>query len=155
MSGYLEGYGEADARRSRRWKLFLGVPLLLALAGTILWFAWLRNFQERRQTDRFFAALRAGNYDAAYRLFGCSPETPCRDYAYAKFIEDWGPKSPRAGLPGMTEIDHQSCDAGYILNLRFGQDDRVDLFVDRDKHLLGYAPFPICDGNRYLREVSK
>ncbi|MCC7155385.1 MAG: hypothetical protein IT161_12485 [Bryobacterales bacterium] len=144
MSDFLEGYGVADARRGRIIKRLILSVLGATAIGIILYFQF-RNFGEERQASRFLSLLKKQDYQAAYRLWGCTPETPCRDYAYEKFLEDWGPKSPHADLSNLKVERTRSCDGGIIQILDFGKGDKVNLYVQRKDHVIGFAPWEFCN----------
>ena len=90
MSGYLDNFGVSEARHERKVKRVLLVALALALGGFGA-YVFLHDFQERRQVSRFIDYVREGRYEDAYRLWGCDPAKPCRDYNMQRFLEDWGP----------------------------------------------------------------
>ena len=95
MAGYLEEYAVRDARRARTVRyVLLGIPLLVILS-LVLYFQ-LRNLRQDRLAESFLDTLRARDYQAAYRIWGCTPETPCRDYSFETFLKDWGPQSAYA-----------------------------------------------------------
>lgn len=144
MSDFLEGYGVADARRGRMIKRILLSVIGLAILGTALYFQF-RNFREESQARLFFSLLKKQDYQAAYRLWGCTPETPCRDYAFDRFLEDWGPKSPHADLSNLKVEKTRSCDAGIIQILDFGKGEKVNLYVERKDRIIGFAPWEYCN----------
>src|SRR5947209_2022439 len=98
MSSYLEAYGEGEAQRARRVRLVkrgsIILLLLLILAG--LAYAVFKNYPEEQRVKMFLETLRKQDYQTAYRMWGCTEATPCRDYSFQKFLDDWGPKSPHA-----------------------------------------------------------
>lgn len=144
MSEFLEGYGVADARRGRIIKRIVLSIVGLAILTTILYFQF-RNFREEHQASLFFSDLKKGDYQSAYRLWGCTPESPCRDYAFDKFMEDWGPKSPHADLSAMKVEKTRSCDAGIIQIVDFGKGDKVNLYIQRKDRVIGFAPWEFCN----------
>ncbi len=86
---------EYDPSRERRKALLaLGaVVLVAALAATGYRF---RNWPEERVVDRFFAALQAKDYEAAYGIWLADADWKqhgdrYKDYLYADFYRDWGP----------------------------------------------------------------
>jgi len=147
MASFLEEYGEKEARRERliRSILRLSAALLVAaLAVALLYRFYLRDYREKRQLETFYELLRKQDYPAAYRLWGCSVETPCPQYGYEKFLEDWGPQSPHGDIAAARVTDTRSCEDGVIQTLRFRPDDEVWLWVDRSSRTIGYAPWPVC-----------
>lgn len=143
MAGYLEGYGVDDVRRSRLfWRLILSLVLLLII-GCALYFG-LRSYPAKRKVNVFVEDLRKKDYRAAYDLWGCTPTSPCKDYTFQKFMEDWGPqaiKNPGAATIAKTRY----CGPGVIVTLGFGAGSRdVPLWYQRSDGTLGFAPWPVC-----------
>jgi hypothetical protein len=144
VSEFLQDYGEGDAKRSRRWKIAAAAAVLIAVVGGGLYF-YFRDYREERQVAQFVVNLQSGNYDAAYAQWGCTREVECRDYAFEKFMEDWGPGSP-AAQPNMIKIGRKrSCDGGIIQTLELQPGDEVLLYVDRYEKTLGFSPWPTCN----------
>ncbi|MCL4851859.1 MAG: hypothetical protein KJZ78_10825 [Bryobacteraceae bacterium] len=161
MSGYLEAYGAGDEKRSKiiRWTAITVVAVLVI--GLFLYFGF-RNYREDRIANQFVEFLKTQDYQAAYRLWGCTPESPCPDYSIEKFMEDWGPKSPY-GSPANAEVKHPprgqgiiarirnvlgidySCEAGVIYTLDYGKGEPVLLYVTRREKTLSFAPWPVCN----------
>jgi hypothetical protein len=143
VSEFLEGYGEVDARRSRRfWRVVIGAVLLLALAGGL--YFGLRSYPAKRKVSQFVEDLRRRDYRAAYQLWGCTPTSACRDYTIEKFMEDWGPASPRAEAASMAIQRTRYCGPGVIVTLRYGRDSEASLWYERKDSTLGFAPWPTC-----------
>ncbi|MBK5291786.1 MAG: hypothetical protein JJE04_08945 [Acidobacteriia bacterium] len=145
MAGYMDGYGVADAKREKtRKRIFIALGVLL-VSGLALYFTF-RNYREEKQVALFLEHLRNKQYAQAYRLWGCTESTPCRDYRFERFLEDWGEKSPHK-QPGQAKIvKTRSCSGGIIQTLNFGKDAaEVLLFVNRNDLAIGFAPWPSCD----------
>ncbi|MBM3735465.1 MAG: hypothetical protein FJW39_06725 [Acidobacteria bacterium] len=143
MPGYLDGYGESDARREKTLKriaVAVGAVLVVGLAGYFL----LRNHREKGQVDAFLNHIRAKQFEQAYALFGCTQASPCRDYPFDKFLQDWGPQSnhPDPGTIKLAAL--KSCDGGIIQFVNWGNDE-IRLWVNRADLTLSYAPWPICN----------
>ena len=145
MAGYLDTYGVKDLRRERRTKRIIIGVVLAAVVGLALFF-FLRNFQEKRVVNRFFDALRANNHQEAYRIWGCTPENPCRDYSFEKFMEDWGPGQMygNAAAARITTVD--ACGEGVVMTIAFPNAEPFGIWVDRKTRTLGFAPWPRCPG---------
>lgn len=94
MSEFLDNYGVKDARREKRVKQILYTVLTLAVVGGGLWF-FFRNWKEESRVKEFLTLLERQDYKTAYALWGCTEATPCRDYKFERFLEDWGPKRDR------------------------------------------------------------
>ena len=143
MAGYLDNFGVSDAKREHRTK-----TILLAVLGIVVvtlggyWF--LHDYQEKRQVSRFMNLLEEKKYEDAYRLWGCDPAKPCRDYNLAKFMEDWGPKSPHPDITQAHVRRTRSCDTGIIQILQYKPGDEVFLYVDRTNRNIGFSPFDYC-----------
>lgn len=135
MSAFLEGYGEGDARRERRTKRV--VLTLLVLAATLGIAAYImRDFREIRQANRFTEFVAQKRFEDAYRLWGCDPAKPCRDYAYAKFLSDW----EKTDLAQARATD-KNCSSGLIRTYEFSADNKVHIWVDKGDRKIAFAPF--------------
>ena len=144
MSGYLEQYGAGDEKRERRrWKIVFSVLSLIVVSG-VLYFAF-RNYREEKQLTIFFDLLKQQNYKAAYEMWGCSDKNPCRDYAFERFQEDWGPKSKHVNLGAMKIVKTKSCGGGIIQIVDFGGGEEVNLWVNRKDRVIGFSPWPVCN----------
>jgi hypothetical protein len=144
MADFLDGYGVADARREKRVKTIIWSLVGIAVLSVILYYQF-RNFREERQSSLFLELLKKRDYQAAYALWGCTPETPCRDYALDKFLEDWGPKSPHADLSALKITKTRSCESGIIQILDFGKGETVNLLVQRKDKTIGFSPWEYCN----------
>lgn len=143
MAGYLESYGAADAKRGRALRRWGGGILGVALAGwCVYWYA--HDFREKRQVAQFLELLGQKRYEDAYRLWGCDPAKPCRDYNMEKFMEDWGPQSAHADAGRARVRRTRSCETGVIQILEFAPGDETALYVDREKRQIAYSPFNYC-----------
>lgn len=143
MSDYLEGYGVEDAKRERITKRIVLAALGAVVVAVILFFT-LRNYPQKKQIKAFLAYLEQQDYRNAYRLWGCAPSSPCSDYTFDKFMEDWGPKSGHA-IAAVRIARTRSCSSGVIFILNFSKSDEVDLWVDRKQRNIGFAPWPVCN----------
>lgn len=145
MAGYLDSYGATDLKRERRTKrtlLILGIALAAGLAA----FLFFRNYQEKRAVSRFFDALKAGNHAEAYRIWGCTPATPCRDYSFEKFMEDWGPQGTYANVQAARITTVDSCGTGVVMTVQYPNAEAFGIWVERDTHTLGFSPWYRCPG---------
>lgn len=146
MSGYLEGYGAGEERKIRLIKQAVGGLLALIVVAGVAYY-YLRNYKEERQARQFVSLLSDHQYKAAYALWGCTDEKPCRDYPYDRFMEDWGPKSPHADMTKVKVVQTKSCSGGIIRVLRWeGQKEDVFLWVNRSDLVLSFSPWgaPVC-----------
>lgn len=143
MTGFLDTYGQEEARRARRLKLRLGGVLAVAIAG-LLGYWYLHDYREKRQVALFLKLIAEKKYEDAYRLWGCDPARPCRDYNMQKFLEDWGPKSPYGNVAKARVRRTRSCEEGIIQILEYAPGDEVYLYVDRKERHISYSPFGYC-----------
>ena len=144
MTGYLEHYGAGDERREKRRRNVVLSILGLMVVSCALYFAF-RNYREEKQLTIFFDLLKQQNLKAAYELWGCTDSTPCRDYVFDRFQEDWGPKSKHANLGVMKVVKTKSCSSGIIQIVNFGENEDVNLWVNRKDRIIGFAPWPVCN----------
>jgi hypothetical protein len=149
MSSYLEAYGAAEQHRARVLGIVKTSSIILACAlvvGLIVW-AVFKNHSEEQRAKSFLALLDQRNYQAAYAMWGCTDSRPCPDYPFAKFQEDWGPKSEHANQTVAHIGFSQSCGSGVLIRLDYtASQEPVSLWVDRDSQVLSFAPWPECPG---------
>ena len=143
MSGFLETYGQSDARREKRLKKALLAVLVSGIASLAA-YVYFHDFREKRQVARFLGLVSQKQYEEAYRLWGCDPAQPCRDYNMEKFLEDWGPKSPYGNVAKARVRRTRSCEEGVIQILEYAPGDEVYLYVDRQNRQISYSPFGYC-----------
>ncbi|MGE5570493.1 MAG: hypothetical protein ACM3S5_15760 [Rhodospirillales bacterium] len=143
MAGFLEEYGVADARRARVFRA-ISISVLAIVLGSIILYFVLRTWPAKRQVGAFLEDLRRGDYQAAYRDWGCAKG--CADYPYEKFLEDWGPKGEFAE-PGRAAIKRaRYCKSGdVIVTVTSPKGEEIPLFYQRSNGALGFAPWPVCD----------
>ncbi len=143
MPGYLAHYGEGEEQREKiiRWTIISVV--LLAVTSGILYF-FLKNYTQENQARTFFKLLEKHDYQGAYGVWGCTEATPCRDYAFNTFMEDWGPKSSRADVSSYSIRKSRSCGSGVILTVDFGKNQQEKLWVERRDLTIGFSPWPGC-----------
>lgn len=144
MSDYLEGYGVEEERREKLKKR-IGAALLLACVLGVAAYFTFRDWSEKKQVDRFFALLRAGDYKAAYELWGCTEANPCRDYSFESFLEDWGPSGVHGNPDAFEVVKTRHCSTGIIRTLRYQGKEEIHLYVNRADRVLSFSPWPICD----------
>lgn len=148
MAGYLDTYGVSDGKRERRNRRVLMAVLAACVAGLTLFF-FFRNFSEKRAAGHFIDALRSKNYREAYRVWGCAPQTPCRDYAFERFLEDWGPAGQYADAAAANVTNVDSCGAGAVITVEFPNVPPVGIWAERNGSALGFAPWPRCPGRHW------
>ena len=143
MAGYLDQYGAGEERREKIIKISLISVAALLVVGGALFFIF-HNYREEHQVRQFFDRLASHDYKAAYALFGCTDEKPCRDYSFGKFMEDWGPNSGRNDPSNFRISRSRTCGSGVILTVDFGKSQEEKLWVERKDMVIGFSPFPGC-----------
>jgi hypothetical protein len=144
MAGYLEGYGAGEERREKTIRWIVLSAVLLAIIAIVAYYQF-RNFREEKQITTFLEYLKRQDYKAAYGMWGCTDAHPCPQYAFNKFMEDWGPGSQHANIAAAKLAKTKSCDTGIIQFLEFPGQPEVQLWVERRDKTLGFAPWPVCN----------
>jgi hypothetical protein len=152
MSGFLDAYEGQAERQYRRTLLVKRVVLwgsLTAIAASILFYAFRTHSQEQ-VVKQFLDDLRRQQYQEAYRLWGCTPDTPCKYYPPEEFTEDWGPSS-RYSNASAFQVEHVDfCNDGVVFDLAYPSMENVGLWVQRSSNVISFAPWPRCPG-RHLQ----
>jgi hypothetical protein len=143
MAGYFENYRAGEERRNRlilRGILALILLCILSVAG----YYFFRNRSESQKLETFRQLLEQKKYEEAYAFWGCTPEKPCRYYAYEKFLRDWGPESGITDWKNMKRVRKVTCTDGYGEGWKFGEgpDQTVHLWVVREDQSLSFDPWP-------------
>ena len=142
MAGYLDRYGEGHEQRAKRNKLIIIVVVAIILGGGGLYFGF-RNYRQKSRIKEFVALLQKHNYTSAYSLWGCTETKPCKDYAYNRFLSDWGPQSPNAQIASFEITKARACGSGVIVNVDFGKREER-LWVEGSEMIIGYSPWSVC-----------
>jgi hypothetical protein len=144
MGSYLQQYGAGDERRIRIIKrIVLAAAILIILAiGAYLFF---RNYPEKQVVKHFLGLVNGHQYEAAYHNWGCTPEHPCRDYDFNRFMQDWGAKvsSPWS----IASID--GCKTFVTVNVQANGAELQSLAVERGTHSMSFAPAPECQERQW------
>jgi len=151
MPSYLEAYGAGETHRSQvmhRWKIGIAIGLAALVVAGVL-YGVFRNYSQESIVNAFLTHLRNGEYQDAYRMWGCTEETPCREYAFPKFFDDWGPKSPHPSAQGAKLGVVQSCGNGVVIQVVYPTGDPVSLFVRKDNGVISFAPWLECPGRHW------
>jgi hypothetical protein len=143
MSGYLDHYGEGFEQRAKRTKLIVAIVLIALFGGGGIYIA-LRNYRQKAQVKQFVELLQKGDYNGAYRLWGCTESKPCPDYPFNKFMEDWGPKSKYAQIASFRIAKSQACGSGVIVTVDLGQNRNDQLWVETSDMTIGFSPMVEC-----------
>lgn len=140
MEGYLQTYGVDEERRGRiikRVVLACLALLLVALAG----YLFFHNWPERQTAKSFLAKVNRHDYRAAYAQWGCTDKSPCPNYDFGRFMEDWAPKNSQGPW---TIASTDSCNTFLTINVQAPGSELQSLAVQRNDHSLGFAPAPEC-----------
>jgi CDP-glycerol glycerophosphotransferase (TagB/SpsB family) len=152
MGSYLDAYASAGQQSERRGKIVKRVALSVLAAAVVVTVAYfgLRTWSQEHVINQFLEDLQRKDYQSAYKLWGCTPETPCKDYSSDKFNEDWGSSSPYSNAAAL-KIEHVDyCDTGVVFNLTYPKQEELGLWVDRSTNVIGFAPWTRCPG-RHLQ----
>ena len=151
MGSYLEAYGAGEAERARRatiikWSIIGG---LAAVIVGLIFYAEFKDYTQEQIVRQFVTLLRSHSYQDAYRMFGCTEATPCPNYAFPKFMDDWGPQSqfsdPAKAALGITE----SCGNGVLIQVTNPGHDPTALMVEQGTGQISFAPWPECPGRHW------
>lgn len=149
MSSYLETYGATEEQRAQRIRLMKrsSIVLGIALIAGLVLYGVFKNRSEEQQAQAFVQLLRARDYSAAYRMWGCTDSHPCRDYPFSTFLQDWGPQSAHADESSAHIGISQSCGSGVVIRLDYqGSHEPVPLWVERATGIISFAPWAECPG---------
>ncbi len=143
MSGYLDHYGEGDARREKIIKrLILAAVAVLVIGGGV--YIALLNYKEKARVKQFAELLQHQDHKGAYALWGCTDARPCPDYKFDKFLEDWGPRSKYAQVQSFEITRSRSCGTGVIVSVNFGNGREEKFWVEHKDLTIGFSPWPVC-----------
>ncbi len=141
MGSYLQQYGAGEERRNRAIKW---IVIGCIAAVIVVWAAYLffHNYPEKTIANRFVADINKRDYKGAYRLWGCTPQTPCPNYDYNRFMQDWGPNKNVAPPWHVQSVD--GCKTFVTVNVQAAGSELESLAVARNDHALSFAPAPEC-----------
>jgi hypothetical protein len=145
MAGFLEAYGAGDERRIRLIKRSV-IAVAIALVAGITLYVIFKNYSEKRAVKQFLAEVNAGEFQQAYRTWGCSDAHPCPGYSYQKFLEDWGPKSNRNNWK-ISNVD--GCQTGVVVTVSARGSEPEALWVQRSDKSLSFSPWPECQERKW------
>jgi len=143
MAGYLDQYGAGEERRGKIIRNLVIAAVTLVVVGGSLFFNF-HNWREERQVMSFMELLTAKDYKAAYALFGCTDQKPCRYYPFDKFMEDWGPASGHTGYNQARITRSRSCGSGVLITVDYGKNQPEKLWVERVDKSIGFPPVQGC-----------
>ncbi len=151
MASYLEAYGEGEEQHAKRLRIFKWIVIavvLTAVSGFVL-YEIFQNYSEEHEVQAFLERLKNKDYQGAYAMWGCTAQTPCRDYAFEKFLEDWGPNSPHANIAAAKIGSSDTCGTGVVIPIDFKGTEAVPLWIDRGSKIIGFSPDPECQKRRW------
>lgn len=146
MPTYLDQYGAGEEERNRIIIRSVVGIIVVAVIGLLGWYL-LKNHHQEGVVKTFVDALRRGNYQDAYRDWGCTPEKPCSGYSFSSFMSDWGAASGKDGAPDSSVLgitDSESCNNGVLLTVSVNHTRTEKLWVDKNNDAISFAPYPIC-----------
>lgn len=153
MASYLESYGAIEERKANNRRLLKrgAIGLVCTIVVAFLLYSVFKNYGQEQVVKTFLTRLRNHQYQDAYRMWGCSEQNPCRDYAFNKFMEDWGPNSPHADAANARLVTSQSCGNGVFLRLEYPNAEPVAVMVDRATNVMSFAPpgWSECPGRHW------
>lgn len=139
MSDYLATYGVDEERRGRVIKRIVIACVAVLVALIILYFVF-HNYPERQKAKQFLSDINRHDYKAAYTLWGCTEQTPCPNYDFNRFMQDWGVKTDGKWKVASTD----SCKTFLTLNVKAPGTELESIAVQRSDHSLSFAPAPEC-----------
>jgi hypothetical protein len=151
MPGYLDQYGAGEEKRNSIIKRALITTLIVTVVGSLTWYL-TKNHHQEGVVKSFLQAVKQGNLQDAYRIWGCTAAKPCTGYAFDKFSGDWGPVKAGApvnddGPPDLSLLhisDSESCNNGVLLTVDVNSKRSEKLWVDKASDDINFAPYPIC-----------
>jgi hypothetical protein len=143
VPGYLDQYGAGEEDRNRLIIRSVVSVVVLAIVVSLGWYL-LKNHHQEGVVKTFLSDVKRGDYQAAYRDWGCTSAKPCSEYDFEKFNEDWGRSkdAPDPNILGLT--DSESCGAGVLLTVAVNATRQEKLWVDKGSDAISFAPYPIC-----------
>ena len=145
MPGYLDTYGAGEEQRNRIVIRSIISVIVVVVVVSLSWYL-TKNHHQESVVKTFLTAIRGGDYQGAYRDWGCTPEKPCSGYAFDKFQADWGPSAkdgaPNPSVLGIT--DSETCNTGVLLTIAVNDSREEKLWVDKSNDAISFAPYPIC-----------
>lgn len=141
MGSYLQHYGAGEERRNRKIKILIGSGVALVV---LLWVFYLvfHNYSEKRAVERFLSQLNTHNYPQAYSAWGCTTNSPCTNYDYQRFLEDWGPNKKIGSPWKIASVD--GCKSFVTVNVQASGAELESLGVARGSQTIMFAPSPEC-----------
>jgi hypothetical protein len=141
MGSYLQSYGAGEEHRNKiiKWLILSFIAVVLLAWGSYL---FLHDYFETRTVKHFLAEVNAKDYQAAYRDWGCTDATPCPNYDFKRFLQDWGPQKKTSSPWKVESVD--GCRTFVTVNVGAPGAELQSLGVERGAKTLMYAPGPEC-----------
>lgn len=141
MDSYLQHYGAGEEHRN---KVIRNIILSLVGVLILLWVLYLvfHDYSEKQAVIRFLARVNARDYTQAYADWGCTSTTPCVNYDYKRFLQDWGPASKATSPWKVVSVD--GCKTFVTVNVQANGTELQSLGVERGTKSIMYAPAPEC-----------
>ena len=139
MGSYLQEYGAGEERRNR----VIRNIILSVIAVLILWWVLyliFHNYPAKQTVKHFLNEVNGQKYQQAYADWGCSATTPCPNYDFHRFMDDWGVKTTSPWK--IVNVD--GCKTFVTINVRAGSTQLQSLGVERGTQSLMFAPAPEC-----------
>ncbi len=143
MPGYLDQYGAGEEQRNRIIIRSIAAVLAIVIFGSLGWYL-LKNHHQESVVKSFVSALRRGDYQGAYRDWGCTPEKPCPAYPFTSSCGTGGRRLRARDLTILGITDSESCNTGVLLTVAAGDSRTEKLWVDKSSDAISFAPYPIC-----------
>jgi hypothetical protein len=141
---YLQHYGAGDERRSRIIKTIVIVCVIVVVLA-IAAYLFFHDYPEEQAVKHFLSEVNGHQYQAAYRDWGCTPNHPCRDYDYNRFMQDWG--SNVSSPWKIASVD--GCKTFVTVNVQANGTELQSLAVERGSHSMSFAPATECQEKRW------
>ncbi len=145
MPGYLDQYGAGEEERNRLVIRSIASVVAIVVVTALGWYL-LKNHHQEGVVKTFLGEVRHGDYQAAYRDWGCTAAKPCSDYTFDKFTQDWGAaakdSAPDPAILGIA--DSESCGTGVLLTVAVNASREERLWVEKGNDAISFAPYPIC-----------
>jgi|KBSMisStaDraftv2_1062788.scaffolds.fasta_scaffold124015_2 hypothetical protein len=146
MGAYLQNYGAGEDRRNRVVK-FLILGVLTAVVLAIVAYFFFHNRSEEKTVEHFLAQVNAHDYKDAYVTWGCTEASPCRNYDFGRFLEDWGPKTKATSPWKIASVE--GCRSFVTVNVKADGAELQSLGVERGARTVSYAPSPECQERKW------
>ncbi|HXJ38675.1 MAG TPA: hypothetical protein VNH18_05325 [Bryobacteraceae bacterium] len=143
---YLDQYGEGEEQRNRFIIRLILTVVIAVVSVSFLWYI-LKNHHQEGVVKSFLGAVRQGDYQAAYKIWGCTDQKPCSGYEYPKFLGDWRTGGDAATSPDLSVLaltDSETCNNGVLLTVNVNRSRVEKLWVDKSQDSISYSPYPIC-----------